>query len=141
MLKIKKFMFKKKLILKIILSIVALGVIILCVVLLRNSFKPSYDGKLTIEVVGLDGVVIKEKEVEFNTNDALMDLIKDNFENVTYQNGMIMSIENYQTPIDFQTFLSVYVDDKMSEVGLSEVKFVDGTKISLIITEYISDWN
>ena len=110
-------------------------------VLLRNSFKPSYDGKLTIEVVGLDGVVIKEKEVEFNTNDALMDLIKDNFENVTYQNGMIMSIENYQTPIDFQTFLSVYVDDKMSEVGLSEVKFVDGTKISLIITEYISDWN
>lgn len=134
-------MFKKKLILKIILSIVALGVIILCVVLLRNSFKPSYDGKLTIEVVGLDGVVIKEKEVEFNTNDALMDLIKDNFENVTYQNGMIMSIENYQTPIDFQTFLSVYVDDKMSEVGLSEVKFVDGTKISLIITEYISDWN
>lgn len=134
-------MFKKKLILKIILSIVALGVIILCVVLLRNSFKPSYDGKLTIEVVGLDGVVIKEKEVKFNTNDALMDLIKDNFENVTYQNGMIMSIENYQTPIDFQTFLSVYVDDKMSEVGLSEVKFVDGTKISLIITEYISDWN
>ncbi len=134
-------MFKKKLILKIILSIVALGVIILCVVLLRNSFKPSYDGKLTIEVVGLDGVVIKEKEVEFNTNDTLMDLIKDNFENVTYQNGMIMSIENYQTPIDFQTFLSVYVDDKMSEVGLSEVKFVDGTKISLIITEYISDWN
>ena len=134
-------MFKKKLILKIILSIVALGVIILCVVLLRNSFKPSYDGKLTIEVVGLDGVVIKEKEVEFNTNDALMDLIKDNFENVTYQNGMIMSIENYQTPIDFQTFLSVYVDDKMSEVGLSEVKFVDGTKISLIITEYISDWS
>lgn len=134
-------MFKKKLILKIILSIVALGVIILCVVLLRNSFKPSYDGKLTIEVVGLDGVVIKEKEVEFNANDALMDLIKDNFENVTYQNGMIMSIENYQTPIDFQTFLSVYVDDKMSEVGLSEVKFVDGTKISLIITEYISDWN
>lgn len=134
-------MFKKKLILKIILSIVALGVIILCVVLLRNSFKPSYDGKLTIEVVGLDGVVIKEKEVEFNTNDALMDLIKDNFENVTYQNGMIMSIENYQTPIDFQTFLSVYVDDKISEVGLSEVKFVDGTKISLIITEYISDWN
>lgn len=134
-------MFKKKLILKIILSIVALGVIILCVVLLRNSFKPSYDGKLTIEVVGLDGVVIKEKEVEFNTNDALMDLIKDNFENVTYQNGMIMSIENYQTPINFQTFLSVYVDDKMSEVGLSEVKFVDGTKISLIITEYISDWN
>ena len=134
-------MFKKKLILKIILSIVALGVIILCVVLLRNSFKPSYDGKLTIEVVGLDGVVIKEKEVEFNTNDVLMDLIKDNFENVTYQNGMIMSIENYQTPIDFQTFLSVYVDDKMSEVGLSEVKFVDGTKISLIITEYISDWN
>ena len=28
----------------------------------------------------------------------------------------------------------------MSEVGLSDIVFKDGTKISLIITEFISDW-
>lgn len=134
-------MFKKKLILKIILSVVVLGIVVLCVVLLQKSFKPNYDGIITVEVIGLDGDTIKEKELEFNEGDLLMDLIEDNFENVTYQNGMIMTIENYQTPADWSTFISIYVDDKMSEVGLAEIKFVDGTKISLIITEYNFDWN
>lgn len=134
-------MFKKKLILKIILSAVVLGIVVLCVVLLQKSFKPNYDGIITVEVIGLDGDTIKEKELEFNEGDLLMDLIEDNFENVTYQNGMIMTIENYQTPADWSTFISIYVDDKMSEVGLAEIKFVDGTKISLIITEYNFDWN
>ena len=32
------------------------------------------------------------------------------------------------------------VDNKMSEVGLSDIEFKDGTKISLIITEFIFDW-
>lgn len=134
-------MFNKKLILKIVLSVIALGVVVLCVVLLRNSFKPDYDGIITVEVIDLDGAVIKEKEIEFKENDQLMNLIKDNFNNVTYQNGMILSIEDYNTPSDWSTFLSIYVDDEMSMVGLADIVFTDGTKISLIITEYISDWS
>lgn len=134
-------MFKKNLILKITLSVVALGVLVLGIILLHSSFKPDYDGIITVEVVGLDGSTIKEKEIEFNEGDLLIDLIEHNFNNVTYQNGMIMSIEDYNTPIDWSTFLSIYVNDEMSEVGLSDIKFIDGTKISLIITEYISDWN
>ena len=54
---------------------------------------------------------------------------------------MIMSIEDYNTPSDWSTFLSIYVDDEMSMVGLADIVFTDGTKISLIITEYISDWS
>lgn len=134
-------MFKKKLILKIALSVVALGAVVLCVVLLHNSFKSDYDGIITVEVVALDGTTIKEKELEFKEGDLLMDLIEDNFENVTYQNGMIMSIEDYQTPADWSTFLSIYVNDEMSMVGLADIEFTSGTKISIIITEYISEWN
>ena len=134
-------MFKKNFILKSILSVVALGVIVLCVVLLHNSFKPDYDGIVTVEVIDLDGSIIKKKEIEFKENDQLMNLIENNFNNVTYQNGMIMSIEDYNTPSDWSTFLSIYVDDEMSMVGLADIVFIDGTKISLIITEYISDWS
>ena len=134
-------MFKKNFILKSILSVVALGVIVLCVVLLHNSFKPDYDGIVTVEVIDLDGSIIKKKEIDFKENDQLMNLIENNFNNVTYQNGMIMSIEDYNTPSDWSTFLSIYVDDEMSMVGLADIVFIDGTKISLIITEYISDWS
>lgn len=129
-------MFKKKLILKVILSVVALGLAILSVYLLKDSFKPSYDGTIIVEVIDLDGSTIKEKEIKFIEGDLLVDLISDNFENVTYDNGMIMSVENFTTPTDWSKFISIYVNDEMSSVGLKDIVFVDGTKISLIITEF-----
>lgn len=134
-------MFKKSLILKIVLSCIALGIIFLSVYLLKDSFKPNYDGKIIVEIIGLDNEVIKEAQITFKKGDELTSLIENNFNNVTYQNGMIMSIEDYTTPSDWSTFLSIYVDDKMSEVGLSDIAFVDGTKISLIITDFTNDWN
>lgn len=131
---------KKNLIIKIILSVIAVGIIALSVYFLKDSFKPDYDGVITVEVINLDNEVIKTKEITFKENDELSVLIENNFNNVTYQNGMIMSIENYNTPADWSTFISIYVDNEMSEVGLSDIEFKDGTKISLIITEFISDW-
>ena len=129
-------MLKKKLILKIVLSVVALGLIALSVYLLKDSFKPSYDGIIIVEVIDLDGSVIKEKEILFKEQDLLVDLISYNFENVTYNDGMIMSIENFTTPADWSKFISIYVNDEMSNVGLKDIVFVDGTKISLIVTEF-----
>ena len=72
----------------------------------------------------------------------LVDLVSNNFSNVTFDNGMIMSIEDYVTPADWSTFLSIYVDGEMSMVGLNDIVFKDGTKISFIITEYNYEaWN
>jgi len=51
--------------------------------------------------------------------------------------GMIMSIETFTTPSDWSTFISIYVNDEMSMVGLLDIKFEDGTKISFINTEYV----
>ena len=129
-------MHDKKLIIKIILSVAALVLVFLSVYLLKDSFKPDYDGVITIEVIDVNGDTIKEKEINFNEGELLVDLISDNFENVTYDNGMIMSIENYTTPADWSTFISIYVDDEMSMVGLADIKFENETKISLIITEF-----
>ena len=48
-----------------------------------------------------------------------------------------MTFEDYVTPSDWSTFISIYVNDEMSMVGLNDIKFEDGTKISFIITEYV----
>ena len=59
-----------------------------------------------------------------------------NFDNVVFENGMLMSIDTFTTPSDWSTFISVYVDDEMSMVGLLDIQFTDGTKISLVMTEF-----
>ena len=50
---------------------------------------------------------------------------------------MLMEIENYKTPADWSTFISVYINGEMSMVGISDIVIADGMKISLIIIEYI----
>ena len=85
------------------------------------------------------GTIIKEKQIPFNEGDLLVDLISNNFENVTYESGMIMSILDYTTPSDWSTFISIYVNGEASLVGLKDIVFENGTKISFIITEYNPD--
>ena len=53
---------------------------------------------------------------------------------------MLMSIETLETPEDFSKFICIYVDDKMSEVGIEDIEYTDGTKISLIFTEFNYDY-
>ena len=47
-----------------------------------------------------------------------------------------MSIEDFTTPSDWSTYISIYVDNKMSQVGLLEIEFMDGTLISFVMTEF-----
>lgn len=128
---------KKKLLITIASSIIALALIVVCIILITKPFGAKYDGEITVEVVALDGEVIKSEEIGFNAGDELISLVEENFENVLIENGMIMNIENYETPSDWSTFLSIYVDNEMSMVGIADIEFSDGTIISFRITEYI----
>ena len=130
---------KKKLILSIGLSMLAVAIIALCYILIAKPFSSKCDGVITVEYVSVEGEILKSKEIEFFEGDTMDVLLKENFNNVSFDNGMIMTIEDYVTPSDWHTFISVYVNDEMSMVGLLEVQFEDGTKISLKITEYV--WN
>lgn len=125
---------------KIIFSIVGVGILIFAVIMLNNSYISSSDGVVTICLVDLDEEILIRKDIEFTEGDALVELIEKNFSNVSFDNGMLMTIESYQTPTDFSTFLSVFVDGVMSEVGLSEVEFSEGTVIELKITEFIYNY-
>ena len=124
---------KKKLILSSVLSVLALAIIIVCYILIAKPFTPKADGEIQIVLVDLDGTIVSE----FNVGDTLDQLLKENYENVVIADGMIMSIETFTTPSDWSTFISIYVNDEMSMVGLLDIKFEDGTKISFINTEYV----
>ena len=125
---------KKKLILGIVVSVVVCAVLALCVVLGSKVFSPDYDGKIIVEVVDKDGTVIKDKKIEFISGDNLIDLVKENFDNVTISGEgewqMIDSIETIKNEADWSYYISIYVDDVESPVGIASIVFVDGTKIS-----------
>ena len=128
---------KKKLILSIILSIVAVAVFIGAYLMINNNYESDSDGQITVVLIELDGTTAMEKTIDFKEGDTLQQLIEQNFNNVVMENGMIMSIETFTTPSDWSTFISIYVDDEMSMVGLAEIQFTNGTKISFIMTEFI----
>ena len=116
----------------ILLTLILLFVFVGC------TNQTTGSGEIKVELVALDGSVIKEKSIQFDTNSTLEEIIKTEFDNVVFENGMLMEIEDYKTPSNWETFISVYVDGKMSMVGISDIKLVDNMVVSLIITEYIS---
>lgn len=127
----------KKLLIMIVSTVVAIGVIVGAYFLIAKPFEAKYDGEITVEVLDLEGDTIKSKKIGFKEGDTLVALVEANFDNVLIENGMIMNIEDYVTPSDWSTFLSIYVDNEMSMVGILEIVFKDGTLITFRITEYI----
>jgi hypothetical protein len=121
--------------LKIILSIVAIVILAICVIIGRNSYTVEYDGKIIVEVVDIDETVIKNKEIKFNEGDTLVKLISDNFKNVIVTGEgewqMIQKIETIENSSDWSKYISIYVNDIESPVGIASIKFTDGMKISL----------
>ena len=127
---------KKKLILTIGLSALAVCAIVICFILIAKPFTPKGDGEITVEYVALDGTIIKEKEIVFNEGEQLIDLIKENFDNVVFENGMILGIEDFVTDSTWNPFISIYVDGEASMVGIVDIEYTDGTVISLRLTSF-----
>lgn len=120
---------------KIVMTILALAILGIGIFLVSNSFTSSIDGKINVTLVDIEGSTIKEKEIPFNKGDKLVTLLEENFDHVVVDNGMLLSIDSFTTPADFSEFIAIYVDNKMSEVGILDIEFVDGTNISFIMTE------
>jgi len=123
--------------LKTAISIVAVIVLIVCGLLATKTFNSKEDGYIIVEVIDINGNLIKEKDVVFKEGDNIVDLIKTNFDNVIYKDNMIMEIEEIKTPDDWSTFICIYLNGEMSMVALPEIQFKNGDKISFIETEVI----
>ena len=132
---------KKKLILSILTTVVAVATIVVCMVFVFKPFTSKGDGTITVEYVKIDGTVAKSKDITYYEGDTLMQLIDDNFENVLFSSdNMLMNIEDFVTPSDFAMFLMIYVNDEMSNVGIKDIEFTDGMVISLRVTEFVYDF-
>ena len=127
----------KKNLITTIISVVAIAIIVAVYIILAKPFAPNSDGSIQVVLVDLDGTIVSEKEIEFNKGDSLLDLISENYENVVEEDGMILSIDSFTTPSDWSTFISIYVNDEMSMVGIKDIEFTDGTKISFVNTKFI----
>ena len=125
---------------KIVISIIALVVIVGAIFIIKNPFASSVDGTIEVEIVDIDGQQINDKKIGYNTGDKLVDLLEKNFDNVDVQDGFLYSIDTLTTPEDWSTWICIYVDDTMSEVGIEEIQFEDGTKISFVDTEMSYDY-
>ncbi len=129
----------KQKVLMIVLSIVALVILAVCIIIGGKSFSAKYEGKIIVEVVDIDGTVIKKEKIQFGEGDTLVQLISDNFDNVVVTGEgewqMIQEIESIKNASDWSEYISIYVDDAESQVGIASIKFTDGTKISLKLIE------
>lgn len=128
---------RKNLILTILLSFVGVVVFVIASVMVSRHFASQSDGQIQVQLIDLDGNTTLERKIDFDEGDTLQFLLEENFDNVVIENGMLMSIEDFTTASDWSTFISIYVDNEMSQVGLLEIEFTDGTLISFVITEFI----
>ena len=126
---------KINIILTSVISVLCLAALIIVLVIKNTDQKAKVDGTIIVELLDIDNSIIKSKEVGYYVDDTLTQLIIDNFDNVVFDKGMLMEIEDYKTPADYSTFLCVYVNGEMSMVGISDIEIANGMKISLIITE------
>lgn len=120
---------------KIIATVVVLLILFAALFAINNPFGSKADGSIEVEVVNLEGKTVEDKTIEFNKGDKLGTLLKENFDNVKIKDGFLSSIDELSTPDDYSTFICIYVDDKMSEVGLNDIEYKDGTNISFVDTE------
>ena len=104
---------------------------------LYDHFTPNEDGSIDVEIINLEGNKINKKKIPFNNGDSLVSLLETNFDNVVIEDGMIMSIDALTTPEDWSTFICIYVDNEMSNVGILDIQYTDGTLISFVDTEVI----
>ena len=134
---VKRNMKKINIILTSVISFLCIAALIVVVIIKNTDEKAKGDGAIIVELLDVDNSMIKSKDIIYYEGDILTQLITDNFDNVVFDSGMLMEIEDYKTPADWSTFICVYVEGEMSMVGIDDIVIANGMKISLIITEYI----
>lgn len=129
-----KLFMKRNTILTAALAVFGLVFIAIGTYFINEANTAKGDGTITIKVIELEDVLVKEKDITFYEGDTLTQLVKSNFSNVVIDNGMVMSIESITTPNDWSTYICIYQNDVMSNVGINDIEFQDGDIVSFVNT-------
>ena len=136
---VKKCMSKKlNIILSVVIGLVACAGIILGSILINNSRLANTKGSVTIELVDLDEKIVSSNKIRFKEEDSLVSIVSNNYENVTIENGMLLSIEDFTTDtVNWRYYISILVNGDYSNFGINDIELVDGMIITFKLVEYI----
>jgi len=130
-------MLRKKLILKIIYSIIVLGLIITGFVMLAKREEAKDNGTITIELIDLENNVLSTKNHNYKVGDTLFKILDDNYD-IEYENsvfgGYIIKIDSLHAPNKNELFIKILVNDEFSTVGVSQIKLENKLKVTFILT-------
>lgn len=133
----------KNLILKIILSIIALGLIVTSFIIISEKEKAKDNGVIIVELIDIDNEVISNKEINFKKGDNLLNLLEENYD-LKYDSyiygAYITKIGELDVTNNNEYFIRIDIDGVVSDRGVSQIKLVNNMKItfSLIkIGEYL----
>jgi hypothetical protein len=133
----------KNLILKIILSIIALGLIVTSFIIISEKEKAKDNGVIIVELIDIDNKVISNKEINFKKGDNLLNLLEENYD-LKYDSyiygAYITKIGELDVTNNNEYFIRIDIDGVVSDRGVSQIKLVNNMKItfSLIkIGEYL----
>ena len=132
---------KKNNVIKIVLAVVAVIVIVLCSLFVSGKFdsRTARDGSIEIKLVNLDGSVESDNTFQYASGATLVNILENNYSNVVITDNMLMSIEDFTTPDDWSSYIAIYVDGEMSQVGVNEINLFDYSVITFQMTEYTAE--
>jgi len=123
----------KKLIIKIIVSVILIGISIGTFFIVRNLNKNDSDGLINIKVYDINDVLVSDKDIEFKKDDKFIDILENNYTirtSVSTYGYILYDIDDIKT--DFKkTYIAIFIDDKYSNVGISGIVLYDGMRVSL----------
>lgn len=123
----------RNLIIKIIVSILLITTVAVTIVLTNNN-KPNKGDIYNVNIVIKNqSETLNDDNYEIESDQTLFDLLDSNYE-LKYDNTAygvrLLGIDTIIT--DFKTsYIAIYVDDKYSSYGISNIKLYDGIKITL----------
>ena len=99
-----------------------------------TPYEVEYDGSITVEVIDVDGNLIKSKNIEFIQGDILRDLVSNNFDNFVMEESMygayVLSIESISQDDNSHIYVALYINGQYATSGLDTLEYNDGDTIS-----------
>lgn len=123
------------------LALIAIIIIVLMINIISSYEGATDNGQITIEVIDIDQSIIQSKTINYVKGQTLTMLIETHFNDVIFEETtygpFLKAIEGYVTPNDYSTYLSIYVNELYSVVGINKIKIVNLMVVSIRVVSSI----
>ena len=131
---------KKKIIINVLISVCMVVALIWAGIYAFKPFMPDDGGVITVEVMDVDGNVLKVEEVTFMPENRLRDLLAIYFTNFSIEESeygaYVVSIDAIAQDNDNHIYIALYLNDEYSESGIDTLVYKDGDVLSFRATRW-----